>query len=111
MMEEYYQQVFFYGNKVIKLDNGMTLHCNNDHPIATLNSYGTIEWKKAVNISSGEEIFTSEGSSKCNFAIKIDLGEGVMHDFYDIEIPSVSQFYANGILVHNKKVLDGPIRV
>jgi len=88
--------------RIINTSGGRTLHCTHIHPIATVQKNGKIVWKKAAFIEQGEDVMTDTGPQKVDSNIYLNFTGRTAHPFYDLSVADVHQFFANGILVHNK---------
>lgn len=88
---------------IITIADGRSVHCTEVHPIATLYD-GKIVWRKAVLIEQGEKVMTDMGPQTVNANICVSFTGRTIHPFYDLQVVDVHQFYANGILVHNKAI-------
>jgi len=87
---------------IITVGDGRSVHCTDEHPIATLYD-GKIVWRKAILVEPGEEVMTDQGPTTVMANIRLSFTGRTIHPFYDLTVPEGEQFYANGILVHNKR--------
>jgi hypothetical protein len=91
--------------RIISVKDGSVVHCTYVHPIATVQEGGRIVWKKAVFIEPGEEVMTDTGPQTVDCNVELNFEGRTIHPFYDLSVADVCQFFANGILVHNKMKL------
>ena len=98
-----------YGStRVLSIRNNYVIHCTHVHPIATLDDNDKIIWKKAAYIEQGDRVMTDIGPQVVNANVSINFSGKTVHPFYDLDVADVHQFYANGILVHNKILTEAP---
>jgi hypothetical protein len=91
--------------RIINVRDGRSVHCTNVHPIATVQEGGRIVWKKAAFVEQGEEVMTDIGPQTVDCNVEFNFNGRTVHPFYDLSVAEVFQFFANGILVHNKMKL------
>lgn len=80
---------------LIRLDDGTTLKTTAEHPVATNKG-----WRKTDSLQKGDIIFTTTGRQVVQ---SIDLHQDRVRVF-DLTIQPNPNFFANGVLVHNKMI-------
>jgi len=88
--------------RIINTRDGNVVHCTHIHPIATVYD-NKIVWRKAALVEQGETVMTDTGPQLVDSNICVNFTGRTVHPFYDITVAEVKQFFANGILVHNKE--------
>jgi hypothetical protein len=78
---------------------GISVNVTSSHPIATSNG-----WRPASRLSPGDEIVTRNGQDKVS---QITEKHEVVK-VYDVTVSPCEVFYANGVLVHNKRPTPAP---
>ncbi len=78
---------------MIVLSDGRTLHATALHPVATETG-----WKPAGQLEAGESVWSRDGWRK----VASVTHTGGLVSVFDLEVEPNSNFFANGVLVHNK---------
>ena len=77
---------------------GKILKVSPDHLLLSTNE----KWVKAKTLTEGMPLYTENGQTDI-----IDIMELKDHrDLYDLQVESVNEFYANGIVSHNSAILE-----
>lgn len=87
-----------------KTEDGFDLVATELHPIAI--KHGKMEdvfWVKIKDLGRGDVVYTNEGTSRITDICRIFTPSAI---YYDIEVEEPNNFYADGVLVHNKGILD-----
>jgi len=79
--------------RMIVLSDGTTLNATAQHPVATENG-----WKPAGQLETDESVWSRDGWRK---VVSVTHTGGLVRVF-DLEVEPNSNFFANGVLVHNK---------
>jgi hypothetical protein len=87
----------------IVLDNGAELRLTADHPVA-LSIGACVRWVKAGSLMIGQQVLIGNDLDRPIVLQSIAIIEPMdrEQDVYDLNIDSVHNFFAGGILVHNK---------
>lgn len=78
------------------------LRCTAKHQVAVSNGEGYY-WKLAGNLSINDKLVSVE--RRCDVNIRMIINSGICEDTYDLSVPEVNEFVANGLLVHNSSEL------
>jgi len=79
--------------RMIVLSDGTTLNATAQHPVATENG-----WKPAGQLETDESVWSRDGWRK---VVSVTHPGGLVRVF-DLEVEPNPNFFANGVLVHNK---------
>ena len=79
------------------------LRVTGSHPV-----YADGEWIRASELSPGAELMSTDGSVMSLFAIDRDSSTAQV---YDMRVTWPHNYFADGILVHNKSLIASPARL
>ena len=94
----------------VTLENGTVLNMTTEHPILTKNGFSSVyAWGDYFELALGDEVKTNDGWSVITMIEKYILDEpvctytlGVVDYNEDPDVDIYDNFYANGVVVHNK---------
>ncbi|MEM7476247.1 MAG: Hint domain-containing protein [Planctomycetota bacterium] len=79
----------------LRLENASSLEVTGTHPVFTSSG-----WRSASTLKPGDRVHGSGG-----FVSVVGVAPSGTHDVFDIEVAGSSEYFANGIRVHNKTLI------
>jgi len=83
----------------ITLKNGRSLQVTSYHPVATMSG-----WKDARDLGPNDSLITKDGKVEVE-SVEVKKDKVIV---YDISVAPNPNFFANGVLVHNKSIVLPP---
>lgn len=90
---------------MIATENGDRTIVTGDHPVCVAQEDGDYKFRPASELKMGQMVLTVDGFRKIT---ELNLQKTGRRIYYDVKVNNSNDFYAGGILLHNKSINTGP---